>query len=645
MKHYMYLLVLLLWFSACEKEEAKKSNDSELKAFSIKELSQSFSISEDLSVTTLVEDGTDLSELTAQFSTHEDAKVFIGNTIQASGFSKNDFSSPITYTVQAADGSSTKYNVAIETTPKIKAFSIKEIPSVTFSIDDTKITAEVPFGTNLNELTAIFEISSNAKLFINGIEQISGSTKNDFTNSVSYTIQSLTGFEDTYTININVAENKPPIANAGEDKLVFASQQTNLQRITLNASASTDPEAQALNFEWSKNGEVLSTERIAEIDLAIGIHTILLKVTDSGNEQATDEITIEVRASGIISPIDTDATQETKNLLKNIASIANSEQFIFGQEFPLSFRLGSLRNDLSTSDCKEVTGDHPGVYGIDPHYMLYKTEQERQLHIDEAIHAYNNGSIVTFDFHQRSRTDRKIYMNEITTQSDKDLMYDVVNDRNGAREWFFDEMDQVLSIINNDLGFPVVFRLFHEMDGNWFWWGSDASNHSSQLYIDFYRLTVNYIKERTQLVLFAWSPNTEVQEQYYPGDSYVDIVGFDIYEPVRDTLKERLIALSVFAANHNKPAILAETGNRNNYIANDPDFWTETILSAIVDGGSEIRIAWVLAWFNAPWHNGQEHLFIPNSNSTEAAKSDFILFKNHDKTLFQQDVKALNVYQ
>lgn len=641
----MYLIFLLFWFSACEKEKTTKSNDSELKNFSLKELPTAFSINGNFSVSTLVPDGTPLEELTAEFTVHHKAQVFIGSTIQASGFSKNNFTNPITYTVQAENGNKSEYTVTIETTPKIKTFSFKELPSVTTTIQDNTIACQVPFGTALNKLTAIFETSTNSTLYVNATEQISGTTQNNFSEPVTYLVKSKTGVQKTYTTNISTVNNLAPIADGGTDKLVLTEQGETSQMVTLNASASSDPENQTLSFKWIEGNKTLASEQIAKVNLEIGTHTIVLQVTDAGGSSSTDQITVEVKELGTFIPIDTDATVTTKKLLQHIASIGNSNKFIFGQEFPLSYQLGSIREDLSTSDCKTVTNDHPGVYGIDPHYMLYKSDNERQIHIDEAKHAYNNGSIVTLDFHQQSRTDHQIYMNKITTQSDKDLMYDIVHNKNGSRQWFYTEMDQIINIINNDLGFPVVFRLFHEMDGDWFWWGSNANNHSSQLYIDFYRLATNYIKDRTQLVLFAWSPNSELQEIYYPGDAYVDIVGFDIYEPVTSTLTNKLISLSSFAANHNKPAILAETGNRNNYVKNKPNFWTETILKAITDGENEIRIAWVLAWFNAPWKDSQEHLFIPNENSNAKSKQDFINFKNSPYTLFQQDVKALNVYQ
>lgn len=343
-------------------------------------------------------------------------------------------------------------------------------------------------------------------------------------------------------------------------------------------------------------------------------------------------------------PIDSDATAEVQNLLKNLTVLTASNNFAFGQEFPLSFQLNSLNFDLNTSDCKDVSGDHPGVFGIDPHYMLYKSAAERQLHIDEARAAYENGAIVTFDFHQRSRTDGKIYYNQIITDSDKSLMYDIVNDQNTARTWFFSEIDEVLDIINNDLGFPVVFRLFHEMNGNWFWWGTRTANHSPSLYVDFFRLTVDYIKDRTDNVLFGWSPNWEADESYYPGDDYVDIVGIDYYQATKSALSQSLKDLTVFAGQHNKVAALTETGDQG-YVLDNPDFWTDDILSVIEEGGSDIRLAWVLGWFNAPWDNSQSNLFIPNSNSNQEAKDDFIAFKNSDNVLFQEEVKALSLYQ
>lgn len=532
----------------------------------------------------------------------------------------------------------------VESDKKLLSFSIVELTNTPFTINsDNSITANVPSGTSLNNLTAKFELPSETSLYVGSTLQISGQTKNNFTLPVQYDLNFKGEKNKKYTVTINSFPNNLPVAMAGDDKYIILPKGTNTATVTLDGSKSSDSEAALVAYEWKNGNTILGTTPSLSTNLNLGIHTIVLKVTDTSGDTATDTITISVTQQGVYTPIDNNATQETKNLFTNIASIANSDKFIFGQEFPLSFQLKSLDFDLNTSDCKDITGDHPGVYGIDPHYMLYKTASQKQLHIDEAKHAYSNGSIVTFDFHQQSKSEHKIYFNDITTSTDKSLMFDIVNNRNNARDWFYKELDQVLNIINNDLGFPIVYRPFHEMDGNWFWWGTQATNHSPQLYIDFYRLTVDYMRNKSNLILFGWTPNEKINSSYYPGDDYVDLVGIDAYSQNVTTLKNNLIDLTKFATTHNKVAILSETG-KGNYVNDAPTFWTSTILKAIQDGGSDIRIAWALAWFNAPWDSNQSNLFIPNSSSSTEVKDDFKKFYNSETTLFQNEVKALKVY-
>jgi len=540
-------------------------------------------------------------------------------------------------------GSCSSNENTVESEKKLLSFSIIELPNSTFVINtDYSITTNVPSGTSLDNLTAKFEVSPESNLFIGSTPQISGQTKNNFTQPIQYELVTKEK-KIKYTVNITHFPNNLPLANAGDDKFIIIPKGTSSATVTLDGSKSSDSEAPIVSYEWKNGNTILGTTPTLSTNLNLGTHSIVLKVTDTTGDTATDTVIVSVTQQGVYTPIDNNATQETKNLFTNIASIANSDKFIFGQEFPLSFQLKSLDFDLNTSDCKDITGDHPGVYGIDPHYMLYKTASQKQLHIDEAKHAYANGSIVTFDFHQQSKSDHKIYFNDITTSTDKSLMFDIVNNRNNARDWFYKELDQVLNIINNDLGFPIVYRPFHEMDGNWFWWGTQATNHSPQLYIDFYRLTLDYMRNKSNLILFGWTPNEKINNSYYPGDAYVDVVGIDAYSQNATTLKNNLIDLTKFATNHNKVAILSETG-KGNYVNDAPTFWTSTILKAIQDGGSDIRIAWALAWFNAPWDSNQSNLFIPNSSSSTEVKDDFKKFYNSETTLFQNEVKALKVY-
>lgn len=647
MKIALKILAFIFLLSSCESDDDLAINsNTDLVSFSIKGMDETFTISGNTVETEPIEISDDnLKNLVAIFNVAEGAKVYVGNTIQASGYSKNDFVNPITYTVHASDGSKSNFIVNINREAKFKTFRIPELNDTKFTIDESSITANVPSGTNLNDLSVDFEITSNTEIYVNNILQKPNETKLDFRNPVIYTLKTSNGQQRQFTVTITELENMLPVANAGTDQIAVVENMVSVVNVTLNGSNSNDIEGEIVAYEWKQGNIVLGNTPIITADLSFGNQVITLTVTDTSGATATDTIEIDVRLAGEYIPIDNSASYETKVLYTNLANLANGNKFAFGQEFPASFKLGGIDNDPNTSDCKDVVGDHPAVFGIDPHYLLYKGAEQRAVHIAEAKAAYNNGSIVTFDFHQKSRFDKRTYYDDISNLDDKELMSQIVNDTNGARTWFYSELDEVLDIINNELEFPIVFRLFHEMNGDWFWWGTRTANHSPQLYIDMYRIAANYIKERTDLVLFGWTPNLDIQEAYYPGDEYVDVVGVDIYDQSAATIKANLIALSNFAYSHAKVAVLSEVGYRN-YVNDNPDFWTANVLKGIEDGGSEVRIAWALAWFNAPWDNvgDVDKMYIPDNNSSDIIKNDFIEFYNSPLTLFQQEIRALSMF-
>ncbi len=343
-------------------------------------------------------------------------------------------------------------------------------------------------------------------------------------------------------------------------------------------------------------------------------------------------------------PVDSTTTEETQNLLKNIHRIGwDPNKFAFGQEFPLSFNsTDNIGNgDIEQSESKDVVGDHPGVHGSDFLYLIDQPWHD-SLHLAAAKRAYADGAIVTFDYHWAGK-----YGGEYKAQTDDDKILDYVarnDDSRGDVTWFYQSLDRILGIINDDLQFPIVFRPFHEMDGNWFWWGRQMQGGAAT-YRRAYQLLVEYMSARTDYVLFCWGPDIAVAdfEQFYPGDDYVDIVGRDIYSignagrPL-----SKLTEMIAFAAEHDKVAAFTETGysGAGNFETNDPDWWTTRILDPIAADENAGKIAWVLTWINASWSGP----YIPRSTSPQAAKDDFKAFYDSDLTLFQNEVAALKVY-
>ena len=97
------------------------------------------------------------------------------------------------------------------------------------------------------------------------------------------------------------------------------------------------------------------------------------------------------------------------------------------------------------------------------------------------------------------------------------------------------------AIVKDDKGtlIPVVFRMYHEHTGAWFWWGSKQC--TPEEYKQLWIMTVEYLRDKKNVhnLLYAYSPSeTKNEAEYlerYPGDEYVDIVGYDCYVPGKDS--------------------------------------------------------------------------------------------------------------
>lgn len=349
--------------------------------------------------------------------------------------------------------------------------------------------------------------------------------------------------------------------------------------------------------------------------------------------------------------VDSDASEKTVLLYKNLNAIQNSNYFLFGQEFFNSFKYssGSAHGDETYSDVEEVIGAYPVVLGSDFHYYLDKDNTERSYHTEAVKWAYKQGFVITFDWHISARNTSSY----TCSGSPASLAKNIANgNTNGDRDWYLEQLDKVIAIIKQDLvvngeSIPIVFRPLHEMNGNWFWWGAGCSGFGPADYRKLYQLTVDYVKERTNNVLFIWSPNSPVNSSvlsnYYPGDAYVDILGLDIYELAADPFRQYMGVIVDYAQTHDKVAVLSETGYRNDTGNGETaaKYWNDTVLPAIVGDptGKSLKIAWALTWINSSW----SHPYVPHAGSTTAAKQSFINFSNSPHVKFSDD--AGNLYQ
>jgi len=95
-------------------------------------------------------------------------------------------------------------------------------------------------------------------------------------------------------------------------------------------------------------------------------------------------------------------------------------------------------------------------------------------------------------------------------------------------------------LLAQEAGAPILFRPFHEAEGNgglngegaWFWWAQEGAEAYKALWKYLYtELTETYGLHNLIWVqnLYNWSPDSA---KWYVGDDYVDIVGLDKYNTV-----------------------------------------------------------------------------------------------------------------
>ncbi len=213
-KTALFTILTTALFTACGGEDEKKgsspvsSSSKEITAFIFTSPAAAGVITgTDIAVT--VPFDTDVTDLVATFIT-TGASVTVASTEQIAGTTANDFTSPVIYTVSAADGSTQDYTVTV--TVSASQNDAKEMTAFIFTspaaagvITGTDIAVTVHFDTDVTDLVATF-ITTGASVTVESTEQIAGTTANDFTSPVIYTVSAADGSIQDYTVTVTLAQ-------------------------------------------------------------------------------------------------------------------------------------------------------------------------------------------------------------------------------------------------------------------------------------------------------------------------------------------------------------------------------------------------------------------------------------------------------
>src|SRR5664279_650999 len=271
---------------------------------------------------------------------------------------------------------------------------------------------------------------------------------------------------------------------------------------------------------------------------------------------------------------DPEATPETRALYKNLYRLIG-KNILFGHQDDPCYGVG-WKYENGRSDIREVTGQYPAVFGFD----LGRTELGQAYNLDSVPfektreyirEAYERGAVITLSWHLNNPlTGGTAWDNKpgavasILPGGSKNVLY----------TGWLDHVANFLASLKGKKGesIPVILRLFHELNGGWFWWGKDQCSPEEMKKL--WRYTILYFRNKKNLHNLLYAFNTDKFNsgpeyvERYPGDDLIDIMGFDIYEAniLHDNtafinfFNKDLTLLDSVASSHQKIPALTEFG-------------------------------------------------------------------------------------
>ena len=187
---------------------------------------------------------------------------------------------------------------------------------------------------------------------------------------------------------------------------------------------------------------------------------------------------------------------------------------------------------------EKITGKQPALVGFEllsysPNINYWDTDDEC---MDEVAGNYGTlrqawewaaqKGVVTFTWHWFSPLGGRS-KSFFSVNTDFDATRALI-DGTPENKALLQDMDMMAALLRPfcEAGVPILWRPFHEAEGDWFWWGVKGVEVAKELY----RFMFRYYTEKHHLDNLIWVWNSPLPEGYV-GDEYCDIITRDQYPP------------------------------------------------------------------------------------------------------------------
>ena len=268
-----------------------------------------------------------------------------------------------------------------------------------------------------------------------------------------------------------------------------------------------------------------------------------------------------VQAQNAVRPVTPNASDEAVRLLDYLHSISGKRTLTGQHCVPLA---GST---CLPSMQKQTRRYYPAVFGQDFGFSepgTWDGINYRQQIVDDAIRRHHEGFIITLMWHAVRPVEEEpvVFEESIQGRLTDEQWQDLITPGTEINERWQSQVDVIAFFLKQlkAAGVPVLWRPYHEMNGDWFWWGKKTGDNG---YRKLYRMMFDRLVTMHRLTNLIWVFNgNEVRdgidpyEMYFPGHDVVDVLATDVYRGgFAQHDYDQLVALA-----GDKPIALGEVG-------------------------------------------------------------------------------------